>query len=193
MVMISSNTSVNRHACLGKSVGLYKLTPFGYAAYSVKETDLEMVPVEFISGNGMCFRKSVLEDVENYLFDAGLKSYAEDLDFSIRLKKTKWGMYVRPTAVIYHYRDTAFSGQPFVRFRKLVHISTNRLLVYYKNFSLSKFLTKLPLILLGIPLKVARPDGASKFHLLNFGVAFIFIPIILVNFCVKVIQFSKSS
>ena len=193
MVMISSSTYINRHASTDKTVGIYKLTPFGYAAYSVQETDSEMVPVEFISGNGMCFRRSVLGNVGNYLFDAELKSYAEDLDLSIRLKKTKWGMYVRPTAVIYHYRDAAFSGHPFVLFRKFVHISTNRMLVYYKNFSLGKFLAKMPLILVGVPLKVARPDGASKFHLLNFWVAFIFIPIILVNFCLKIIQFSKPS
>jgi GT2 family glycosyltransferase len=96
MLMISSNDHPNRHAAIHKSVGLYKLTRLGYASYFTQETDADLIPVEFVSGNAMCFRRCILNDVGNYLFDARLKSYAEDLDLSIRLKKTKWDMCVRP-------------------------------------------------------------------------------------------------
>ena len=193
MLMVSSNTHIDRHAPAAKTVGLYKLSRFGYAAYVVRETDSEMVPVEFISGNAMCFRKSMLADVGGYLFDVRLKSYAEDLDLSIRLKKTKWGIYVRPKAVVYHFRDQAFSGNAFDQLRKFVHISCNRLLVYYYNYPLKTFLAKLPLLIGGIPLKVARPDGSGKFHLFYFWVAIVFLPIILVNFGFKANKRSKPS
>jgi hypothetical protein len=192
MLMISSNDHPNRHAAIHKIVGLYKLTRLGYASYFTQETDEDLIPVEFVSGNAMCFRRCMLNDVGNYLFDARLKSYAEDLDLSIRLKKTKWGMYVRPKAVVYHYRDEAFSGSPLDQLRKLTHISSNRLLVYFNNFSWRKFLIKLPALLLGIPSKVSRPDGDSKFHLGNFLVAFSLIPFIFVYFCLRVFQISKS-
>jgi GT2 family glycosyltransferase len=191
MFMISAKDRPDRYAPSPATVGHYQLSPFGYAAYVVREANSEMMPVEFISGNGMCFQKKLLADVGNYLFDDRLKSYAEDLDFCIRLKETKWGLYVRPSAVIYHYRDEAFSGHPLVRVKKFVHISTNRLLVYHKNLLLGRFCVKLPLILLGISLKVARPDGASKFHLVNFCVALLLTPVVLTNFYLKLVGFSK--
>lgn len=188
MLMISSKTIINRYVTTGKSVGLYKLTCFGYAAYSKKQLDSPMVPVEFISGNGMFFRKDILKDVGNYLFDHRLKSYAEDLDLSIRIKKTKWKMYVRRGAIVYHYRDVAFSGRPFDRLRKLIHVSSNRLWVYYNNLLLGKFLINLPLLLLGIPLKVARPDGYMNFHFIHFSIALLMVPFVFINFCFKALK-----
>jgi GT2 family glycosyltransferase len=190
MLMITSNDHPNRHESINKTVGLYKLTRFGYASYFTQEPDGDLIPVEFVSGNAMGFRRSMLNDAGNYLFDARLKSYAEDLDLSIRLKQTKWGMYVRPKAVVYHYRHEAFSGSPLEQLRKLTHISSNRLLVYFNNLSWRRFFIRLPALLWGIPTKVSRPDGASKFHLWNFLVAFSLIPFIFVYFWFRVFQIS---
>jgi len=192
MLMISSNDQPDRHASVHKIVGLYKLTHLGYASYFTQETDENSIPVEFVSGNAMCFRRCILNDVGNYLFDARLKSYAEDLDLSIRLKKTKWGMYVCPKAVVYHYRDEAFSGSTLEQLRKLTHISSNRLLVYFYNFSWRRFLIRLPALLLGIPSKVSRPDGDSKFHLGNFLVAFSLTPFIFIYFCFRLFKHQKA-
>jgi GT2 family glycosyltransferase len=192
MLMISSNDHPNRHTTINKTVGLYKLTRLRYAAYFTRVTEEDLIPVEFVSGNAMCFRRCMLNDAGNYLFDARLKNYAEDLDLSIRLKQTKWGMYVRPKAVVYHYRDEAFSGSPLDQLRKLSHISSNRLWVYYNNLSWPKFLIRLPAFLLGIPSKVSRPDGDSKFHLGNFLVAFALTPFIFIYFCFRVLKHQKA-
>lgn len=192
MVMISSNTDINQQVTTGKPVGLYKLTRFGYAAYTKQLLDSPMVPVEFVSGNGMFFRKYILKDFGSYLFDHRLKNYAEDLDLSIRLKKTKWKMYVRPGAIVFHYRDDAFSGKPAAKLKKLIHVSSNRLWVYYNNLPLGEFLLNLPLLLLGIPLKVARPDGYMNFHFIHFSIALLLVPIIFMHFCFKASQTSKT-
>ncbi len=192
MLMISSNDHINRHASTNNTVGLYKLTQFGYASYCKQQLDSHLVPVEFISGNAMCFRKCMLDDVGNYLFDHRLKSYAEDLDLSIRLKKTKWRMYVRPSARVYHYRDEAFSGNPLQKLRKLIHVSSNRLLVYYKNYRAKDFFKCLPALLMGIPLKVSRPDGAQNINFLNFLIASVFVPAIFVYFILKVYRLLKT-
>jgi len=192
MLMVSSNTHINRYASPVKTVGHYQLSPFGYAVYVVQEADSEMIPVEFISGNAMCLKKCVLDDVGNYLFDDRLKSYAEDLDLSIRLRNTEWEMYVQPKAVVFHYRDEAFSGNLVYKLRKLIRVSSNRLFVYYKNLSILEFLRRLPALLLGIPLKVARPDGSTNFDYLYFSVAFAFVPYILVHFGFRVFQISKT-
>jgi GT2 family glycosyltransferase len=192
MVMVSAKNNIDQHNSTQETVGLYRLTRLGYASYLTIETPKNIVAVEFVSGNALCFRKSMLKDVGNYLFDERLGSYAEDLDLSIRLKHTKWEIYVRPNAVVYHYRDEAFSGSSVHRLRKLFRVSSNRLLVYYKNFSPSNFLRKLPALLLGIPFKVIRTDGARKIKLFNFFVALGFLPIIFVYFGLRVIQISKT-
>jgi len=192
MLMVSQKDNIDPYSSLHKTVGRYKLTRLGYASYINEETNKEIMPVEFVSGNALCFRKNVLKDVGNYLFDHRLKSYAEDLDLSIRLKKTGWKMFVCPRAVVYHYRDEAFSGSPLNQLRKLFHVSSNRLLVYYSNLPKSNFLIKLPALLLGIPLKVGRPDGTKKFRVFNFLVAFGCVPFIFANFIIKLFQISKT-
>jgi GT2 family glycosyltransferase len=133
----------------------------------------------------------MLKDVGNYLFDERLGSYAEDLDLSIRLNKTDWKMFVRPQALVYHYRDDAFSGSPVKMLRKLLHVSSNRLLVYYYNLPLTAFLLKFPLLILGIPFKVARPDGARRFGILNFLVALSCVPAVVVYFGLRIIKIKK--
>lgn len=186
MLMISSNDLINRHASADRTVGLYKLTQFGYALYCKQQLESHLVPVEFVSGNAMCFRKFILNDVGNYLFDDRLVSYAEDLDLSIRLKKTKWKMYVRPSAQVYHYRHEAFSGNPFQKLQKLIRVSSNRLLVYHKNYRAKNFFKCLPALLLGIPLKVSRTDGTPNINFLNFFIALVFVPAIFVYFIFRV-------
>ena len=190
--MISSDDHPDPCGAIGKMVGQYKLTRLGYASYLIQETEKDLIPVEFASGNAMGFRKSMLRDTENYLFDTRLKSYAEDLDLSIRLKDTEWQMYVNPKAVVYHYRDEAFSGSPLDKLKKLMHISSNRLWVYFNNYTWPKFVLRLPALLWGIPSKVSRPDGDSKFHLGNFLAAFLLIPFIFLYFCFKAFQLSKN-
>lgn len=191
MVMISSNNNIDPYGTPSKVVGLYRLTRLGYALYFTKPNDENMVPAEFVSGNALCFRRSILVAVGNYLFDERLGSYAEDLDLSLRLKKTKWQMYVRPQAVVYHYRNQAFVGSPAHMLRKLFQVSSNRLLVYYNNLPIRAFLIKLPALLLGIPCKVTRPDGAHGFNLLNFLVALGFLPFIFAYFGLRALQISQ--
>jgi len=185
MLMVSTKDNIDPYSALPETVGLYKISRFGYATYYVTKTEKDVVPVDFVSGNALGFRKTILKDIDNYLFDSQLTSYTEDLDFSIRLKRTKWYMYVRPKALIYHYRDEAFSGRLSHKLRKFIHVSSNRLMVYYNNFSIAEFMKKLPALLVGIPLKVARPDSARRFYTLNYIVAIWFLPIIFLHFSIK--------
>jgi GT2 family glycosyltransferase len=191
MLMVTSKDYIEQHRPNHEVVGLYRLSYLGYASYFTKKTDKDIVPVEFVSGNALCFRRNLLKDIGNFLFDDSLGSYAEDLDLSIRLKKNKLQMYVRPNAVVYHYRDEAFTGNLRYMAWKLIHVSSNRLLVYYNNFSLSNFLIKLPALLLGIPFKVLYPDDRRKINPFKFLFAFGFVPIIFVYFGLRVFKISK--
>jgi GT2 family glycosyltransferase len=191
MLMVSQTDEIDPLGALPETVGFYKLSRLGYAVYGTRQTIEELISVEFASGNALGFRKSILSEVENYLFDDRLGSYAEDLDLSIRLKKTKGKMFVNSRAVVYHYRDKAFTGSPLHRLRKLFHVSSNRLLVYSKNLSLKMFLLKLPALALGIPFKVGRTDGDPGFDLVNFLVALGLLPLIIGYFVARLFKVSK--
>ena len=191
MLMVSQKDAIDPHSTLRATAGFYRLSRLGYAVYGTRQTKEHLIPIEFASGNALCFRKSILPEVENYLFDDRLGSYAEDLDLSIRLKKTKWKMFVRPQAIVYHYRDEAFARSPLRMLQKLFHVSSNRLLVYYKNLTLKAFLLKLPFLALGIPFKVGRTDGDPGFKLINFLVAFGVLPLIIGYFVARLFKVSK--
>jgi GT2 family glycosyltransferase len=191
MLMVSQKDNVDPHRPFNEIAGQYRLTRLGYASYVTTKTNKDLIPVDFVSGNALCFRKSILKDVRNYLFDSRLESYAEDLDLTLRLKSTDWRMFVCRKALVYHYRDDAFSGSPLNMLRKLFHVSSNRLLVYYNNLSTKDFLLKLPILTLGIPFKVARPDGAAEFNLPYFLAALGCVPLIVSYFAFKAFKLSK--
>jgi GT2 family glycosyltransferase len=191
MLMVSQKDEIDPLSVLPETVGFYRLSRLGYAVYGTRQTKAALVPIEFASGNALGFRKRILAEAGNYLFDDRLGSYAEDLDLSIRVKKTRWKMFICPRAVVYHYRDDAFTGSPLHMLRKLFHVSSNRLLVYYKNLSLKAFLLKLPGLALGIPFKVSRRDGEPGFKIVNFLVALGFLPLIIGFFVSKQLRVSK--
>lgn len=188
MLMVSQNDRVRQDGPLPAVTGQYKLTRLGYAQYFTRETNDALIAVDFVSGNALCFRKGIIKDAGNFLFDARLGSYAEDLDLSLRLKQTAWGVYVLPRALVYHYRDDAFGGHLLQQVKKLLHVSSNRLVVYFNNLPLTAFLLKLPALMLGIPFKVARPDGAPGFNFLNFAAALGCVPVILTYFVLKLLD-----
>ncbi len=192
MLMVSQKDDVDRLGALPETVGFYKLSRLGYAIYGTRQTKAPLLPIEFASGNALGFRKKIIPEVGNYLFDDRLGSYAEDLDLSIRLKKTKWKMFVRPQAIVYHYRDEAFAGSPLHMLRKLFHVSSNRLFVYHKNLSLKAFLLRLPALALGIPFKVGRTDGDPGFKVVHFLVALGFLPLIIGYFLARLVKDTKN-
>ncbi|UCH20409.1 MAG: glycosyltransferase, partial [Deltaproteobacteria bacterium] len=57
MLMVSSKDHIDRYARIHKTVGRYKLTRLGYASYFTEEKAQEIIPVAFVSGNAMCFRR----------------------------------------------------------------------------------------------------------------------------------------
>ncbi|MFC1869145.1 glycosyltransferase family 2 protein [Thermodesulfobacteriota bacterium] len=192
MLMVSSRNAIDPNCTIADEAGIYRLTRLGYAAYYTKKVEHDVEPVKFASGNALCFRKSVLNDIGNYLFDERLGSYAEDLDLSIRLQTTHWKMYVCPNAVVYHLRDDAFSGNATDMLKKLFHISSNRLLVFCENLSPFEFLKMLPLLIIGIPFKVSRSDNDPHFHVARFTVAAGLTPFIFIYFIIRLFNFRRT-
>jgi GT2 family glycosyltransferase len=187
MQMVSRRESIDLFTPLPSLVGLYRLTRTGYASYSLIETSRSLFPVNFVSGNGLGFKKAILKDVGNFLFDPRLGSYAEDLDLSIRMSNTPWRMFICTNAIIYHFRDDAFTGSPASMLRKFINVSSNRLLVYYNNLEFHRFLLKLPLLIMGVPLKVSRHDGMSEVYRLRFIAGILALPLVGLSFLSKIV------
>jgi len=176
---------------LPSTVGIYRLSPFGYADYRSLPIQPDPVSVDFVSGNGLGFRSSVLRNVGGYLFDERLFNYAEDLDLSLRLASNGCRMAVLPTAVIYHFRHDPEAGSARKRLKKFVHISGNRLLVYRRRLAPGSFLKKLPLLLAGVPMKVGRMDAEKRLHAARFLAAAALVPLAALDFVKKSIRQRK--
>ncbi|MCF8079332.1 MAG: glycosyltransferase [Desulfobacterales bacterium] len=173
------------------TLGVYRLSPFGYADYRSLPTQSDPVSVDFVSGNGLGFRKTVLPKVGGYLFDERLFNYAEDLDLSLRLARSGCRMAVLPAATIYHFRHDPDAGPLWPRLKKFAHISGNRLLVYHRQLPAGLFLKKLPLLLAGIPLKVGRMDAEQRFRAGRFLAATVLVPLAALDFVKKSIRQRK--
>lgn len=192
MLMVTSQDAVDCHASISDTVGFYKLSRLGYFSYDTIQTVQDAVQVDIVSGSCMSFRREIVREIGGRLFSDRLGSYTEDLDFSLRLQKTSWKMYVLRKAVVFHYRDDAFSGKPYQMLEKLIHVSVNRLTVYYDNLKLIGFAKKFLPLLMGIPFKVLRPDGKGSLSMVRFMVALGAIPLILLNFGLRVMADIKS-
>ncbi len=193
MLMVSATKDINQSEAIPDIVGLYRLSRLGYAVYKVVETENDIIPVDFISGAVLAFRKTMIKDVGGFLFDEKLGSYMEDLDLSLRTSKSPWKMYVHNRSVVYHYRDTAFAGKPSYMLGKFVHISGNRLLIYYNHLKRLDFFKRLPVLLMGIPLKVARIDTEKGFNILRALVATLFLPFVAVYFGLRLLADFETS
>lgn len=185
MIMASSKDIIRPDAPLPGFAGYYRLSSLGFAEYRINKNENDIFRVDFISGNGLGIKKGVLADIGHYLFDASLVSYAEDLDLSFRLAEAGLKMYISPGAVLYHFREESFSGSPIHKIVKFIHISNNRLRVHYNRLPLNEFLWRLPRLILGISLKVARPDDQNRINILNTISGLILTPMVLLIFIFK--------
>jgi hypothetical protein len=104
--------------------------------------------VEFISGCLMCFSAQSIEDLKG--FDPDFFMYCEDLEWSLRVAKSAYGMRYTPEAVIYHkvHGSGLHKGEtpknldvrnPNVAFL-FFHLKTNQYRAIRRHFGLREFL-----------------------------------------------------
>ena len=172
-----------------RDVGIYRITRTGFALYELQPAVSELLPTGFVSGNALGFKRATLISMKSHLFDERLVSYAEDLDLSLRAEADALKMFVCPNAVIYHFRDDAFSGKPGAMVRKFLHVSSNRLLVYLNRYSAGSFLKKIPLLLIGIPLKLGRRDNEKQVNWARVAAGICLLPLSLVWFAIKTVKY----
>jgi len=193
MLMVRLTDPIDLHGPQPGTTGIYQITRAGFAQYEIQPAGKRLMPTPFVSGNALCFKRSALRLVGNYLFDERLISYAEDLDLSLRAAANDLEMFVCPEAVIYHFRDDAFYGKPTDMIKKYLHVSSNRLLVYLNRLSMRGFLERLPLLIMGIPLKLGRRDNDNRVSWARVAAGSCLLPLSFVWFAIKAIRYHKDS
>jgi GT2 family glycosyltransferase len=132
-----------------ESVYTIELSPFGHGRYRKLSPSEERQSL-FLHGVCIAMERSIAEGLE-YVFDADMFAYAEDLDLGLRLRHLGYRTVVAPQAVVYHKHT--LDGDPTPKtFAKAVRIIRNRYLTFFKCMGLVEFMLALPLITLGGPL-----------------------------------------
>ena len=111
-------------------------------------------------GNGVAFRREVLDEVG--LFDDDFFLYYEDTDLSWRVRSRGWKVAYEPNAVLRHHHS-ASSGEESAVFR--FHVDRNRLLLLTKNATWRRALPQLaryPLTTASIALRAVRSGNARS-------------------------------
>lgn len=91
-------------------------------------------PIQAISGVSCIIRTSAFKEVG--MFDPRYFMYYEDIDLSIRLRKSGYTLYFEPESVLYHAHSVSSQEwSPFFRY----HTEKGRLLLLLKHFPLYVF------------------------------------------------------
>ncbi|HNS52189.1 MAG TPA: glycosyltransferase family 2 protein [Anaerolineae bacterium] len=149
---------------------LSEITRFG--AVEPVEIDLPDTPIAtlHIGGGSMILDRQVLHDLD-YIFDATLFAYGEDLDLGLRLNGLGYRVVFVPTAICYHHREGRAEPSR-TTLRRTALATRNRFLVYMKNMHWGEFLLALPLLFVGSIAKMGTMV-ASPVKRLIYGVGLI--------------------
>ncbi len=153
----------------------YDLAPFGFTRYRVEPFSPEPRRTLFLSGASLMLDASLLPRL-GLPFDATYFPYGEDIDLSLRINGLGYDTAVIPTSVLYHRDSFATKLRPDAKsVLRAARLMAGRVLAYYKNMTAREFLSFLPWLLVGAPLKVAelgwRRERQARYLLPALGVA----------------------
>lgn len=128
-----------------------ELSRFGFVGYEQRPFSPEPFETLFLGGAATMVRREALERF-GYLFDPDFFAYCEDTDLALRLANLGAPNLLVPTSVVYHdLTPSTALGWPALR--KTLLILRNRTLAFYKNLGWLEFLSFLPWLVAGAPLK----------------------------------------
>jgi N-acetylglucosaminyl-diphospho-decaprenol L-rhamnosyltransferase len=108
-------------------------------------------PVDHTLGATMMLRREVVE--QTGLFDEQFFMYCEEIDWSLRIRRAGWGIYVVPAARIVHLENKS-AGQ--VRPQSIVNLWTSRFKLYAKHYSPLKLAAARQLVRLGVRFQMRK-------------------------------------
>lgn len=132
-------------------VQVAELNRFGFVAYEERPATVGIIETIHVAGAAMMIRREAAER-SGYLFDPDFFMYCEDTELALRIQNVGQRVALVPTAVVYHDLRPSTSLS-WTTLRKTLLIMRNRFLAYYKNMDTSEFLTFLPWLVIGAPLK----------------------------------------
>lgn len=140
----------------------YFLSKYGFAVY--RKTNFVRCDTSFLTGGGCFVRRDAIGDELPFSERLwGGTSYCEDLDLSLRLIAKGWRLCFEPAAIVYH-NQSSIKATGIKELVKFLKVSANRINVYAVNLSFLSFIKLLPILLWGIPWKIASLDMSEKLN-----------------------------
>jgi GT2 family glycosyltransferase len=147
-----------------------ELTPLGYAHYRRLESSDNPKEVLFLHGVSIIIRRRLVEELD-YIFDAEMFAYAEDMDLGLRVWALGYRCVVVPAAVVYH-KHTLKARLNWRTVRNTARIIRNRYLAFFKVMSLPEFAMVAVLTTVGAPLN-AGEFGLGVWRRVLYGLALV--------------------
>ncbi len=131
---------------------------YGFTEYRQLPMQSSPIPTLFLSGGCFLINRPVLHQLL-YLFDKRFFMYAEDVDLALRINALGYTIVLAPRAVVYHLHEPP-SSLGIRELRNAYLATRNRILAYYKTTTPGEFLSLLPRLVFGAPIKVF--EGGQK-------------------------------
>lgn len=147
-----------------------ELTPLGYAHYRRLESSDSPMEVLFLHGVSIIIPRRLVEELD-YIFDADMFAYAEDMDLGLRVWALGYRCVVVPAAVVYH-KHTLKARLNWRNVRNTARIIRNRYLAFFKVTSLPEFALVALLTTIGAPFN-AGEFGLSAVRRVLYGLALV--------------------
>lgn len=147
-----------------------ELTPLGYAHYRRLESKDRPMEVLFLHGVSIIIHRRLVEELD-YIFDAEMFAYAEDMDLGLRVWALGYRCVVVPAAVVYH-KHTLKTRLNWRTVRNTARIIRNRYLAFFKVMSLPEFAMAAVLTTVGAPLN-AGEFGLGRWRGVLYGCALV--------------------
>ena len=147
---------------------IYDLSKFGYTRYYKVPFSDEIIKTLFLSGDSVVIEKKIVDET-GYAFDSDLPS-CPDIDLGLRINSLGYETGLVPTSLVFHKSSTPTKVPlNFTTFRNVSQLIQDRFVIYFKNMYTLEFLTFLPFLLFGAPLKV-REFGWSRGRQIIYGI-----------------------
>ncbi len=138
-------------------VNNFEISYYGFVELHSYEIEDSYIKTNFASGGAFAVQRASLMDL-GMLFDPAFFMYGEDLDLSLRVTRHGGTIYlVKDARVLHASLDGSVGVRDFGRIssliRKTILAQRNRFWAYQRNLSHAEFLSMLPRLTFGAPLK----------------------------------------
>lgn len=143
-----------------------------------------------VAGTSVLIRRS-LKDISGYYFDTTMSHFSGDVEIGIRINALGYQVILVPSAVVFHFEH----GRSWLNRKELIRClegARDNICCWFKNMNLAEFLTFLPFLLLGTPVKATALRMPAVKRAVLFSIALFSSPLALLMAASQIPKLWKS-